>query len=108
MTQCIATIQEGHQAEDLQNELTAKLKKIAADAFHNPAGELEVRWKVIPRGYGWTAGKPSNSSVLLCVVPDALPFDRRSEFMHRVNEMWIDATGADASELLIVTHGTRL
>ncbi len=108
MTKCIATIQEGHKGEGLQEELAAELKRIAALSFEDQVDDLEVKWKVIPRGYGWTAGKPSNSSVLLCVVPEALPFKTRAKFMHRVNDVWIDTTGADASELLIVTHGTTL
>lgn len=108
MIKCIATIQEGHRAELLQEELAAELKEIAAGFFQGRALDPEVRWKVIPKGYAWTAGKPSNSSVLLCVVPEDLPFEARAELMRRVNDMWIAKTGADARELLIVTHGTTL
>ena len=105
MTTYIATIQEGHIAEGLKAELTFELESIANDSL---GGEAEVKWKVIPKGFGWTAGRPSNSSVLLCVVPDGLPFKTRANFMSRINDMWVKTTGADPNELLIYTHGEAL
>lgn len=108
MAKYIATIQEGHEAEGLQEELTAGLKDIAASTLGDERESTEVKWKVIPKGFGWTAGRPSNSSVLLCVVPEKLQFKTRATFMTRVNDLWVEKTGADSNELLIFTQGKTL
>ena len=105
MTTYIATIQEGHAAESLQRELTSELANIATESFGD---ESEVKWKVIPKGFGWTAGRPSNSSIILCVVPEDLEFKTRANFMSRINEMWVDKTSSDPNELLIFTQGKTL
>ncbi len=108
MTKYIATIQEGNEAENLKQELTLGLKEIAAESFGNDTVTTDVKWKVIPKGFAWTAGKPSNSSAFLCVVPDDLQFETRANFMTRVNDLWVGQTGADPNELLIFTVSSTL
>ncbi len=103
MIKYVATIQAGHEAEHIMPSLTKGLQKIVAESFVENAEETAVRWKVIPKGFAWTAGKPSNSSVLMCTVPKDIDFDIRADFMLQVNDFWVDQTGADPNELLIFT-----
>ncbi len=104
MATFIATIQKGHRAESMQQELAEELKEVAQESLGDDTAGSDVKWKVIPQGFGWTAGRPSNSSVLLCVVPDDLQFETRAAFMTRVNDLWVNRTGAAPEELLIFTQ----
>ena len=108
MAKYIATIQEGHAAENMKQELEKSLKEIAYDSLGKFVTNSEVIWKVIPKGYGFTAGRLSNSSILLCVIPDEVEFKVRANFMQRLNELWVRQTGANSHELLIYTLGEAL
>ncbi|MEM7117120.1 MAG: hypothetical protein AAF614_32100 [Chloroflexota bacterium] len=103
MTKYVATIQAGHNAERIMPALTRGLQQIASESFAEDAKENTVRWKIIPTGFAWTAGRPSNSSVLICTVPDGIAFEARANFMLQVNTFWVDQTGADPNNLLIFT-----
>ncbi|MEM8862365.1 MAG: hypothetical protein AAGD96_28950 [Chloroflexota bacterium] len=103
MIKFVATIQTGHEAEHIMPLLTQGLQNIAVESFKEHAEESAVRWKVIPKGFAWTAGRPSNSSVLMCTVPKRISFETRADFMLQVNDYWVDQTGADSHELLIFT-----
>ena len=108
MTQLIASIQEGQEADGLRDELAIGLRGIAAESFGGRPEDTDVKWKVIPKGFAWTAGKPSRTSVLICVVPEDLAYKTRARFMRRVNDFWVDETGTSANELLIFTHHATL
>ncbi len=108
MAKYIATIQEGHPAQSIRDELASGLKAVAEGALGDDPATTDVVWKIIPKGFGWTAGRPSNSSVLLCVVSEDLQFKARANFMSKVNDLWVSKTGADPNELLIYTQGTTL
>lgn len=103
MTKFVATIQEGHGAVEIMPVLTQGLKQIAAQSFNNTIDESKVRWKIIPKGFAWTAGKPSNSSVLMCTIPQDISFETRAGFMRQINNFWVQQTGADPDQLLIFT-----
>lgn len=100
--------QQGHEAQQLQTDLTERLLGIAETSFGAPSAQSEVAWTILPKDYAWTGGQPSNSSVVVCRVPEDIAFDRRASFIKPVNDVWIDKTGADPSELLIVTTSRSL
>ncbi|OUR89091.1 hypothetical protein A9Q81_22495 [Gammaproteobacteria bacterium 42_54_T18] len=103
MSKFIATIQQGHNADDLREHLAKGLQNIAIESFGKEAANSEVKWKVIPKSFAWTAGKPSRTSALICVVPEDLEFETRAKFMAQINDYWVGQTGANPNELLIFT-----
>ena len=108
MTRYIATTQQGHVVENHMEELTVGIQGIASEFFGNDPINSEVRWKVIPKGFGFTAGQLSSSTVLLCIVPDELEYSTRVEFMKRINAFWVKETGIDSNKLAIFTTSIPL
>ena len=53
------------------------------------------------RGFGWTAGEPSTSSVVIRSVPVGLPLDQRESFMRRVCALWEEVTGCSTNEIVV-------
>ena len=103
MPRFIATIQEGHVAQGRQESLARGLQAIASQSFGDDPDAPAVSWKVIPKGFGWTAGKASNTSVVFCSVPEGLPQPERVRLMTTINDFWVDSTGSKANELLVFT-----
>lgn len=108
MTRFVTTIQEGHVAGELRETLTQGLQAAAARTLGDHPSDAEVKWKVMRRGFAWTAGHPSNSSVVFCLVPDELDYEIRVRLMEEVNDLWVRTTGADANELLVFTTSQGL
>jgi len=93
-------IHEGQGAEGRRGELARGLQKIGRDLFGDPE-DAEVAWIAIRKGYGFTAGKPSSSSLVARTVPFGLSQARREEFMTRVCKLWKDATGCSDAEIVV-------
>lgn len=100
MARYTCMIQEGQIPEQTQQALAEGLRRIGREMFGD-APEAEVAWLTIRRGFGFSAGKPSTSSIVARLVPPGLGEDVRREFMTRVCDLWMDATGCTALEVVI-------
>lgn len=96
-------VQEGQAAERLQDRLGDGLKRLAAETFGEVPAEVEIRWISIRQGFGFTAGKPSTSSLIVRSVPSGFGDDERVVFMKRVSDLWREVTGCHPDEVVVTT-----
>ena len=108
MTRFIVTNQQDHQPTEHKEALASGLKEIAKQMFEHAPADSGVAWNVVPKGFGFTAGELSSSTVVLCAMPDNTEYSKRVEFMERINELWVQTTGIDANKLAIFTTSALL
>lgn len=104
MTHYVCMVQEGQTAAASVEPLTRGLERVAEEMFGDDPAELEIRWVTIPAGYGFTAGKPSTSSLVVRSVPPGLDQDRRVAFMKSVCDLWQDVTGCSLNEIVVTAY----
>ncbi len=93
-------IQEGQGADRSQALLEEGLRRIGREAFGDDPAESEVAWTVFGRGFAWTAGEPSTSSVVIGSVPAGLPLERREPFLREICSLWERVTGCSTDEIV--------
>ena len=108
MTRFIVTNQQDHQPTEHKETLASGLRDIAEQMFQHDPADSAVAWNVVPKGFGFTAGELSSSTVVLCGMPDGMEYSKRVEFMQRINELWVRTTGIDANKLAIFTTSALL
>lgn len=101
MGRFVCMVQEDQAPERCKAALEAGLRAIGERAFGHDPKETEVRWTRVDRGFGWTAGEPSTSSIVVGAVPAGLPADRREAFLHAVSELWSRETGCTLDEVVV-------
>ena len=101
MAQYSCMIQEGQAADSMRGELETRLRALAEATFGEKPDEVGIGWRVVKKGYGWTAGEPSTSSIVIRSVPVGLPPDEREAFMRRVCDLWEEVTGCSIQEIVV-------
>jgi phenylpyruvate tautomerase PptA (4-oxalocrotonate tautomerase family) len=96
-------VQEGQVADERRDRLAEGLTRLAAETFGDAPSEVEIRWVPIPKGFGFTAGKPSTSSLIARSVPTDFSDEARVAFMRRVSDLWRDVTGCHPDEVVVTT-----
>ena len=66
--------------------------------------DLEIRWVTIPAGYGFTAGQPSTTSLVIRSVPPGWPQEQRVAFMKSVCDLWQEVTGCTLNEIVVSAY----
>ena len=94
-------IQEGQAADRKREALAEGLRRIGRECFGDDPAETEIAWNVVRKGFGWTAGEPSTSSICVRSVPEGLPLDEREAFMRRVCDLWAEVTGCSIDEIVV-------
>jgi len=96
-------VQEGQPAEGARDRLAEGLKRLAAETFGDAPADVEIRWITIRKGFGFTAGRPSASSLIVRSVPAGFEDDRRAAFMGAVCELWQEVTGCAVDDVVVTT-----
>lgn len=96
-------VQEGQAAARARDRLAEGLTRLAAETFGDTPDDVEIRWITIKKGFGFTAGKPSTSSLIARSVPPGFDDARRAAFMADVSGLWQDVTGCAADEVVVTT-----
>ena len=94
-------IQEGQAAHQKQEVLEAALRRIGEESFGDDPSATGFSWIVVKKGFAWTAGEPSTSSLVVRSVPVGLPFDQRETFMRKVSDLWENETGCSINEIVV-------
>ena len=94
-------IQEGQAAEREKAPLEAALRVLGEERFGDDPADTEVDWVVMKKGFAWTAGEPSTTSLIIRSVPEGLPLEERESFMHRVCDLWSSQTGCHVGEIVV-------
>ena len=103
MPDFVCIVQEGQEAERRQDALAAGLRKLGAEHFGDDPDALEIEWRVVRKGFGWTAGEPSTTSLIVRSVPEGWPGEQRETFMREICEMWSATTGCTINEVVVTT-----
>ncbi len=101
MAEYACIIQEGQTAQQRQAALAEGLRRLGAEAFGDDPSETDIKWIVVRKGFGWTAGEPSTSSIVVRSVPVGLSLERREAFMRRVCDLWETETGCSIQEIVV-------
>jgi hypothetical protein len=94
-------IQEGQSAHRQQDALAEGLRRIGQEAFGDNPDATEIAWVVLEKGFAWTAGAPSTSSIVVRSVPVGFPDERREAFLHAVCDLWTTVTGCSVDEIVV-------
>jgi hypothetical protein len=94
-------VQEGQAAEAKRTALEQGLRRIGQECFGDDPAAVAVEWRTVRRGFGFTAGEPSTSSLVIRSVPVGLPIDERERFLRRVCELFETETGCHTDEVVV-------
>ena len=100
MADYVCIIQEGQAAQRRQEALAQGLRKIGQKAFGDDPSTTEISWLVMKKGFAWTAGEPSTSSLVIRSVPVGLPDERREPYLRSVCDLWVNETGCSINEIV--------
>jgi phenylpyruvate tautomerase PptA (4-oxalocrotonate tautomerase family) len=103
MPQYVCMVQEGQVADRSRDRLAAGLQRLAAETFGDVPDAIEIRWITIASGFGFTAGKPSTSSLIVRSAPPGFDDGERARFMTRVTELWQAVTECQPDEVVVTT-----
>ena len=93
-------LQEGQAADRKTDGLEGGLKRLGREFFGDDPAEVGIRWTRQPRGWAWTAGAPSTSSIVVRSVPVGFDDTRREAFLRAVCDLWVDTTGCSVNEVV--------
>jgi hypothetical protein len=79
------------------------LKRLAEETFGDVPAEVEIRWVTIRAGFGFTAGKPSTSSLIARSVPTGSLTRSGARSCCRVSDLWQQVTGCHPDEVVVTT-----
>ena len=94
-------IQDGQAPHQKQEILAEGLRRLGHDSFGDDPSATEISWIVMEKGFAWTAGEPSTSSLVIRSVPVGLEPDRREAFLRKVCELWQTETGCSIDEIVV-------
>jgi len=93
-------IQEGQAADQRVDVLEAGLRRLAREFFGDDPTEVGIRWTRQPRGWAWTAGESSTSSIVVRSVPVGFDNEEREKFLRAVCDLWVETTGCSIDEIV--------
>jgi len=96
----VCMIQEGQEPDRKREALAAGLRNLAHRTFGEDADAVEIRWLPIAKGYAWTAGEPSTTSIVVRSVPVGYPDDEREELLRSICDVWVETTGCSIDEIV--------
>ena len=103
MNDYVCLIQEGQSAEQCREALAEGLKNIGMECFGDNPAATEIGWVVVRKGFGFTAGELSTTSIVQRSVAVGLPQDQREVFLKKVSDLWQQETSCSGNEVMVVT-----
>ena len=104
MIRCVCLVQGGQKPEQLEATLKSALEAFCARSF----GEIpEVNWISIAPGSGFTAAKPSTSSIVSITAPHAVTQERRADLLGEICDLWMHETQCSMNEIMAVISDPR-
>lgn len=97
MSNCICLVQEGQISDACQTALKAGIKDIVVS--NELGSDVNIAWIVVPKGQGWTAGKPSTSSVVTLMAPP-IEQSHREQILTTMCDLWTNQTGCHINEII--------
>ncbi len=97
MIACNCVVQANQISTETEASLRVQLSEFAERRFHAPAA---INWIAIPEGSGFTAGKPSTSSVVSMQAPEPLSRTEREPLLRELCEIWARETNSSLNEVV--------
>ncbi|MEL7453511.1 MAG: hypothetical protein AAGJ50_09095 [Pseudomonadota bacterium] len=97
MISCNCIVQAGQVSPETEATLRANLNAFAERAFGEPA---EISWLAIPEGGGFTAAKPSTSSIISMTANTPLKQTERAALLKEMCELWARETHRSLDEVV--------
>ena len=93
-------VQEGLTPPAVRAEIAKRIVGIYGDLFGDAPPENQIKWIEVAAGCGFTAGKPSTSSLAMAVVPDGTTREQRTAFLAALCKAWTEVTGCSVNEIV--------
>ena len=97
MIACNCIVQAGQISPETEATLRANLSALAERAFGEAA---EINWRAIPARSGFTAAKPSTSSIISMAANRAVPQAERADLLKEMCELWVRETHRSLDEVV--------
>ena len=94
-------IQEGQAPSRKQAELAEGLQRIGRELLGDSGAGAEISWITVPEGFGFSAGVPSTSTLVVRSVPVGFPDDEREAFLTKVCDLWTGVVGCTKDEIVV-------
>ena len=95
-------IQEGVIEDELRPCLVAELAQASVSILGGDPSEVEVKFAVIPHGYGFRGGELSTTSMVRGTVTPGCPDqETRVRLMQAISDAWMGQTGCSVDELVV-------
>ena len=101
MTQCLCLVQEGQISSEVALKLKQRLSSLSERAFGVPA---EFQWQEVAKGNGFTASKPSTSSIVSMTAPYTVPQAERVEYLSQICAIWMKETNCSLDEIVAAVN----
>lgn len=99
MSVCLCFVQKGQISSAQTIDLQQMLRNFSQENF---ALATDVRWIEVSEGSGYTAGKPSRSSVIILTADRPLQQSRRADLLLQLCSAWAEKAGSDLDHVLAV------
>lgn len=97
-------VQQGQVPDASAEALKGRLQTFARSAF----GEaMDIRWVTIAPRRGFTAGRPSTSSIVSITAASPVDQPRRVELLNEICALWMDETRCSLDEIVAVVSDPR-
>lgn len=97
MVTCTCIVQAGQVPAETEARLKASLSAFAERSFGEPA---EIVWRAISEGSGFTAAKPSTSSIISMTANKPLEQSKRAALLNEMCELWVGETHRSLDEVV--------
>ncbi len=101
-------IQEGVIEDELRPCLVAELAQASVSILGGDPSEVEVKFAVIPHGYGFRGGELSTTSMVRGTVTPGCPDqETRVRLMQAISDAWMGQTGCSVDELVVSARDSQ-
>ena len=101
MIQAVCMVQEGQIPPQTEASLRAGLDDFTQKSFGEP---VDIRWVAVPERSGFTAGKPSTSSIVSLTANRVLERPERKDLLVELCDFWIAQTKCSLDEVVGVIN----
>ena len=104
MIPCTCFVQSGQTADQKSAMIQSRLQKFAESAFGSVA---DINWITVPAGGGFTAAKPSTSSIVTFDAAEPVDQDVRVTLLEEICDLWMSETGCEMDEVIAVINDPK-
>lgn len=97
MIPCTCIVQDGQISAETEAILRGKLDAFTSKAF---GASADINWVAVPKAGGFTASKPSTSSIVSIRPHSTTDQDARAALLHELCGFWIAETGQTMNEIV--------